>query len=218
MPVYLPLISQDLAKVTHHPGNFSWCHSLLTHSTFPRASTKSCIYLHHCIFYILCLILLIYMSVSSEWGMPWQQGLCYSVFRFLYCKHTMSLNNLSVNKESCSKNNYMAPHVKSWLIGKDSDAGRDWGQEEKGTTEDEMAAWHHWLDGCESEWTPGVGDGQGGLACCDSWGRKELDMTEELNWTELNYIRRKSWQRNITSTITGKKEAKNKGKELMKYG
>ena len=55
----------------------------------------------------------------------------------------------------------------------------------KGTTEDEMAGWHHWLDGRESEWTPGVGDGQGGLACCDSWGRKELDTTERLNWIEL---------------------------------
>ena len=76
------------------------------------------------------------------------------------------------------------PHAKSWLIGKDSDAGRDWGQEEKGTTEDEMAGWHHWLDGRESEWTPGIGDGQGGLACCDSWGLKELDTTERLNWTE----------------------------------
>ena len=62
--------------------------------------------------------------------------------------------------------------MKSWLIGKDSDAGRDWGQEEKGTAEDEMAGWHHWLNGRESEWTPGVGDGQGGLACCDSWGRR----------------------------------------------
>ena len=72
--------------------------------------------------------------------------------------------------------------AKSWLIGKDSDAGRDWGQEEKGTTEDEMAGWHHWLDGRESGWTLGVGDGQGGLVCCDSWGRKELDMTEPLNW------------------------------------
>ena len=78
------------------------------------------------------------------------------------------------------------PHVKSWLIGKDSDAGRDWGQKEKGTTEDEVAGWHHQLDGCEFEWTPGVGDGQGGLACCNSWGRKELDTTERLNWTELN--------------------------------
>ena len=74
------------------------------------------------------------------------------------------------------------PHAKSWLIGKDPDAGRDWGQEEKGMTEDEMAGWHHWPDGCESEWTLGVGDGQGGLACCDSWGRKELDTTERLNW------------------------------------
>ena len=76
------------------------------------------------------------------------------------------------------------PHVKSWLTGKDSDAGRDWGQEEKGMTEDEMAGWHHWLDGCGSEWTPGVGDGQGGLACCDSWGLKESDTTEQLIWSE----------------------------------
>ena len=79
------------------------------------------------------------------------------------------------------------PHAKSWLIGKDSDAGRDWGQEEKGTTEDEMAGWYHWLDGHDSEWTPGVGDGQGGLACCDSWSRKESETTEHLNWTELTY-------------------------------
>ena len=77
-----------------------------------------------------------------------------------------------------------APHAKSLLIGKDSDAGRDWGQEEKGMTEDEMAGWHHRLDGREFEWTPGVGDGQGGLACCDSWGHKESDTTEWLNWTE----------------------------------
>ena len=79
------------------------------------------------------------------------------------------------------------PHAKSWLIGKDSDAGRDWGQEEKGTTEEEMARWHHWLDGREFEWTPGDGDGQGGLACCNSWGPKELDTTERLNWTELKH-------------------------------
>ena len=80
------------------------------------------------------------------------------------------------------------PHEKSWLIGKDSDAGRDWGQEEKGTTEDEMAGWHHWLNGRESEWTPGVCEGQGGLACCNSWSRKESDTTKRLNWTELNYV------------------------------
>ena len=71
-------------------------------------------------------------------------------------------------------------HAKSWLVGKDSDAGRDWGQEEKGTTEDEMAGWHHWLDGRESQWTPGVGDGQRGLACCDSWGCKESDWATDL--------------------------------------
>ena len=72
-----------------------------------------------------------------------------------------------------------SPHAKSWLIGKDFDAGKGWRQEEKGTTEDEMAGWHHWLDGHESEWTPGVVDGQGGLAC-----HKEPDTTERLNWTE----------------------------------
>ena len=60
----------------------------------------------------------------------------------------------------------------NWLIGKDSGAGRDWGQDEKGMTEDKMVGWHHWLNRHEFGWTPGVGDGQGGLACCDSWGRK----------------------------------------------
>ena len=83
--------------------------------------------------------------------------------------------------------------MQSWLIGKDSDAERDWGQEEKGTTEDEMAGWHHRLNGHEFGWTPGVGDGQGGLECCNSWGRKELDMTERLNWTELNWGYFQSW-------------------------
>ena len=77
------------------------------------------------------------------------------------------------------------PHEKSWHIGKDPHAGRDWGQEEKGTTEDEIAGWHHWLDGHEFEWTPGVCDGPGGLACCDSWGhRVGHDWETELNWTE----------------------------------
>ena len=81
---------------------------------------------------------------------------------------------------------FWPPHVKSWLIGKDPDAGRDWGQEEKGTTEDEMAGWHHWLNAHEFGWTSGVGDGQGGLAC--KVGCKELDTTEQLNWIELNKI------------------------------
>ena len=86
-----------------------------------------------------------------------------------------------------------SPHVKSWLIGKDADAGRDRGQEEKGTieeeketTEDEMAGLHHQLDGREFEWTPGVGNGQGGLECCSSWVCKESDTTEWLNWTEIH--------------------------------
>ena len=77
------------------------------------------------------------------------------------------------------------PNAKSWLIWKDPDAGKDWRQEEKGTTEDEMVRWHHRLNGHGFEWTPGVGDGQGVLACCSSWGHKESDTTERLNWTEL---------------------------------
>ena len=72
----------------------------------------------------------------------------------------------------------------SWLIGKVPDAGKDWGQEEKGMTENEMVGWHHRLHGHGFGWTPGVGDGQGGLACCSSWSRKELDTTDWLNWTE----------------------------------
>ena len=88
--------------------------------------------------------------------------------------------------------------VKSWLIWKDPDVGKDWRRKEKGmteddwrwekgTTEDEMVGWHHKLNGHGFGWTPRVGDGQGGLACCGSWGHKELDMTEWLNWTE-NYF------------------------------
>ena len=76
------------------------------------------------------------------------------------------------------------PNVKSWLIFKDFDDGKDWGREEKRTTKDEMFGWHHWLIGHGFGWTLGVGDGQGGLACCCSWGHKESDMTEWLNWTE----------------------------------
>ena len=75
------------------------------------------------------------------------------------------------------------PDMKNWLIGKDPDAGKDWRQEEKGTTEDEMVGWHHWLNGPEFEQALGVDDGQGGLACCSSWGRKESDTTEWLNWS-----------------------------------
>ena len=95
-----------------------------------------------------------------------------------------------------------SPHVKSWLIGKNPGAGRDWGQDEKGTTEDEMAEWHHGLDGREFEWTLGVGDGQGGLACCDSWGHKESDTTE-LNWGIA--LRQGVFQHLWTGRIEGEK-------------
>ena len=78
------------------------------------------------------------------------------------------------------------PDEKSRLIWKDPISRKDWRQE-KGMTEDEMVGWHQQLDGHEFEWTPGVGDGQGGLACCGSWGCKESDTTEQLNWTELNW-------------------------------
>ena len=102
------------------------------------------------------------------------------------CYHITCLLDIFVNLTPMDFNqnsDISSVYAKSWLIGKDSDAGRDWGQEEKGMTEDEVAGWHHWLDGRQSEWTPGAGDGQEGLACCDSWGRKELDTTERLNWT-----------------------------------
>ena len=102
---------------------------------------------------------------------------------------------------------FWPPDEKSWLIWKDTDAGKDWGQEEKGTTEDEMVGWHHQLNGHGFGWTPGVGDGQGGLACCGSWGHKESDMTEQLNWTEQSctlrevkmisfmcFVSQKSWK------------------------
>ena len=79
------------------------------------------------------------------------------------------------------------PDAKNWLTGKDPAAGKDWGQEEKGTTEEEMVGWHQWLNGHEFEQAPRVGDGQGSLVCCSPWGHKESDTTEWLNWTELNW-------------------------------
>ena len=85
-------------------------------------------------------------------------------------------------------------------LEKTLDAGRDWGQEEKGMTENEMAGWHHQLDGHEFEWTLGVGDGQGGLACCDSWGRKESDTTERLIWSDLIMIY--SWGHSQEADVT----------------
>ena len=91
------------------------------------------------------------------------------------------------------------PNEKNWLTGKDSEAGRNWGQEEKGMIEDEMLGWHHWLNGRVFEWTSGVGDGQGVLACCNLRGLKESDTTERLNGTELNLGR--SFLFNLYKTI-----------------
>ena len=83
-----------------------------------------------------------------------------------------------------AETNTWLPDAKNWLIGKGPDAGKDWRQEEKGMTENEMVEWHHQLDGHEFEQAPGVGEGQGSLACCIPWGHKESDTTEQLNWTE----------------------------------
>ena len=106
------------------------------------------------------------------------------------------------------------PHEKSWLTGKDADAGRDWGQGEKGTTEDEMAGWHHWLDGHGFEWTPGVGDGQRGLVCCDSWGHKDSDTTERLNWTELRGFRKGRGTRDQIATSTGSSKKQESSRKI----
>ena len=88
------------------------------------------------------------------------------------------------------------PDAKNWLIGKDPDAGKDWGQEEKGMTEDEMVGWHHWLDGHELQWTPGTGDGHGGLACCSPWSCKESDTTGWLNWTDRSMEKKWEFRKN----------------------
>ena len=85
---------------------------------------------------------------------------------------------------------------KNWFIWKDPDAGKDWRWKENGTTEDEMVGWHHQLDGHEFEWTPGVGDGQRGLACCSPWGHKESDTTERLNWlTDCHRLHCVKWNK-----------------------
>ena len=93
------------------------------------------------------------------------------------------------------------PDVKNWFTGKDPDAGKDWRQEEKGTTEDDRVGWHHQLDGYEFEQAPGVGDGQGSLACCSPWGRKQLDTTEQLNWTVCLWVSAKI-QVTVTDSLT----------------
>ena len=105
----------------------------------------------------------------------------------LDCKEIQSVHSEDQPWDFFGKNDAKAPvlwppHAKSWLIGKDPDAGRDWGQEEKGMTDDEMPGWHHWLDGRESEWTLGVGDGTGRPGVLRFMGSQRVDTTEWLNW------------------------------------
>ena len=128
--------------------------------------------------------------------MHYGQKRCLEWFQFFWiyldCKEIQSVHSkgdqswvfIGRNNAEAETLILWPPHPKSWLIGEGPDAGRDWGQEKKGTTEDEIAEWYHWLDAYEFGWTPGVGDRQEGLACCDSWGRKS--RTWLSNWTELN--------------------------------
>ena len=111
----------------------------------------------------------------------------------------------------------LPPHAKSWLIGKESDSGRDWGQEEKGTTQDEMAGWHHQFDGHEFVWTPGFGVGQDGLACCNSWGRKELDTTEWLSWTELMALNKNMFRTQLRCQTFMRKSVKEICKSFPRF-
>ena len=108
------------------------------------------------------------------------------------------------------------PDVNSWLIWKDPDAGKDWGQEEKGTTEDEMAGWHHQLNGHGFGWTPRVGDGQGGLVCCGSWGHNDSDTTEQLNWTDNKPVIWASQKRTFKAEEIGHKQKKTMGWEISR--
>ena len=138
---------------------------------------------------------------KANWptNLKWVVGESLRLSWGLCCLHKMS-NTFHALKAGAFLN--MLKHwdtsfisVKLWstsrlLIWKDPDAEKDWGQKEKGTTEDETVGWHHRLNGHEFGETPAVGDGQGGLACCGSGGRKESDMTERLNWTEPDYV---SW-------------------------
>ena len=142
------------------------------------------------------------VTVHSDFG-AWENKICHCFHfppsiccwrRLLRVPWTARKSNQSILKEispGCSLEGMMLKLKLQYLghlMGRvdsleKTDAGRDWEQEEKRMTEDEMARWHHWLDGRESQWTPGVGDGQGGLACCDSWGRRVgHDWTTELNW------------------------------------
>ena len=130
---------------------------------------------------------------SDQWVNSFNSWMCFH--QTIYCVHIKTVNPKGNQSwifiggtDAEAETPILWPSdVKNWLIGKDPVAGQDWRQKEKGTTEDEMVGWHHWFDGHGFGWTPGVGDGQGGLACCGSWVCKESDTTERLNWTELEH-------------------------------
>ena len=150
-------------------------------------------HIHIEIYVYLIMPIYTHMKKAEHWRIDAFELWCWR--RLLRVPWTARRSNQSILKEISAGISLegMMPKLKLQYFGhlmrrvdslEKTDDGRDWGQEEKGTTEDGMAGWHHWLDGRESEWTLGVGDGQVGLACCDSWGRKESDTTEWLNWTE----------------------------------
>ena len=199
---------QHLGKIFHNTSVMKYIFPILLFSCFLALIPEEGFLISPCYSSELCIQMLISFLFSFVFVSLLFSAICKassdSYFTFLhFFSMVMVLIPVSKGDQSwvlIGRNDAKAetpviwpPHGKSWLIGKDPDAGRNWGQEEKGMTEDEMAGWHHWLDGQESEWTPGVGDGQGGLACWDSWGRKELDTTERLNWTERN-IYENSWE------------------------
>ena len=172
------------------PGGLHMTEHICTYIFWKMLSLCVYIYMFHSQYHHWLLIFL-YNPVNNYWDSS----------IFFFNKDNIPLSSVSyknVCTPPCKNYHLEFFYGLSWLIGKDSDAGRDWGQEEKGTTEDEMAGWHHWLDGRESEWTPGAGDAQGGLACCNSWGRKESDMTEtELNWTDTLIYKMLAYSQNI---------------------
>ena len=164
----------------------------------PGIKTESLVFLHWQVFFLFVFLTAVTTWDYKEGWVP--KNWCFWTVmwkRLLRVPWTARRSNQSILKEISPAWVFIGrtdveaetpilwpPDAKSWLIWKDPDAGKDWGQEEKGTTEDEMVGWHHQLDRRGFGWTPGVGDGQGGLACCGSWGHKELDTTERLNWTE----------------------------------
>ena len=141
-----------------------------------------------------CRSLSIYITKSGGFFFPFifpllgQEIGCFYSRGYWLIKPVNSTGNQSgifIGRTDAEVPTLWPPDTKNWFTGKDPDAGKDWRQEEKGTKEDDMVGWHHWLNGHESEQVPGVGDGEGSLSCCSPWGCKELDTTEWLNWTEF---------------------------------